>query len=919
LPSNGGSSSEVLIQLRELRSELADAGVLNRIDAALADLLPAEPADLEGSDKIVKDLVWGIISMPGFLVPLIDSRLLQRQRRIRQLGLSYLVYPSAGYSRFEHALGCCHVMSELLRAVQNGARRIPEGARLESIPEERRKQLLLGALLHDVGHMPFSHASEEGVQEFIADLKFGTKSVTHVVSRISDVMDKDLALAEVISVLIILSPRFQRFMKSLAPLNEERSLNFFLEVAVFVAGGRLSNLDIAYSSVLSGPLDADKLDYMVRDAHVSGIPIAVDIPRLLARCAFVKVPTSDLPEPMRKRIEDSLSLLFVTDLSGANALEELTISRFILNDRIYNHQKTRAAEAVLTELLQKAFKTKLFDSDLLTFWSLTDESFLHLALDKAETTTLAAKLLYRDLPKRAVVYGNRQIGRPVIPSRAANQTDDDEIVRQETRRVAVIEDEVSSLLDDIDEAFRISTSGESIQNEILAKATELAELVSTEHRPKRSLQMVVVKHRPQDPFAAVGDAFVIDQDTRITRFKSHLPLAQWAGAYQIGKKFGYVYCDSGWEHLVDIATELVLWDRFPHCRDDLEVRFRLTLAATTRAKLKASLIKRLKEILDGKGVFDKARPLRPVIISDSRLANLADRFGGFQGAAGWTVRKDTIEGFVRQFPCKLQKSVCDLLEKLKYLDRGALTSGLGRQLQRCSELIPNGKLRVVPLTPNSGHLMRMLAEADLKAKLGPRFVFEQSELSALSVSDDAIVTVDDLVTSGSQACTQLQALMGLPKDEWQDKDEKNIFEEPLSSPQRNSLKGCEVKALFAYGMESGRSALKETARALGIAKFDVLVDELGDPSDLAKQIDSSLRDFMTETGRDLLTTMRGNVGASENEADALGYGGASDLVVSIFNVPTCCPACLWCPGIVNGASWVPLFIRRGYQHRAVFV
>jgi hypothetical protein len=130
---------EILIKLQELRTELSEAGVLAHVDSILANLLPETPADIEGPDKIVKDLVWGIIAVPGFLVPLVDTKLVQRQRQIRQLGLSYLVYPSAGYSRFEHALGCCHVMSELLTAAQQGARRVPAGNRLEIIPEERRK------------------------------------------------------------------------------------------------------------------------------------------------------------------------------------------------------------------------------------------------------------------------------------------------------------------------------------------------------------------------------------------------------------------------------------------------------------------------------------------------------------------------------------------------------------------------------------------------------------------------------------------------------------------------------------------------------------------------------------------------------------------------------------------------------------
>jgi len=242
VPSNPGLDQTTLYRLRELRQELLSTGILAHVDRILAKLVPPEPGDTEGPNKIVKDLVWGIVSIPGFLVPLVNSRLLQRQRRVRQLGLSYLVYPSAGYSRFEHALGCCHVMSQLLNAAEGALGRLPEEAQPASITPSRRKQLLLGALLHDAGHMPFSHASEECVEEFASGLKFGDKPVSEVLSLVADVVEKDLKLAELISILVIISPRFQQFMRPIAPPTEERSVDFFLEVAAFVAGARLATV-----------------------------------------------------------------------------------------------------------------------------------------------------------------------------------------------------------------------------------------------------------------------------------------------------------------------------------------------------------------------------------------------------------------------------------------------------------------------------------------------------------------------------------------------------------------------------------------------------------------------------------------------------------------------------------------------------
>jgi hypothetical protein len=201
-----------------------------------------------------------------------------------------------------------------------------------------------------------------------------------------------------------------------------------------------------------------------------------------------------------------------------------------------------------------------------------------------------------------------------------------------------------------------------------------------------------------------------------------LPLAQWAAAYQINKKFGYVYCDSGWQHLVNIAAEFVLWEMFVRERDNLNVRFRLTDGSANRAKLQASLINRLEVILDNHDVFIRARPLRPVSIPDSELESLAAQFSPFQGAGGWTVNKKSMESFVRQFPVRIQRSLCTALQKMRFLRRESLTSAIERQLFRCSQAIADRNIRVVALSPNSGNFMRILGEADLREKLGERLL-----------------------------------------------------------------------------------------------------------------------------------------------------------------------------------------------------
>ncbi len=919
MATNSEEESVLLLRIRDLRNFLLEKRVFDRVDAVLNDLLPSGPAILPRSGKIVKDLIWGIITIPAFLVPVVDSRLLQRQRRIRQLGLSYLVYPSAGYGRFEHALGCCHVISELLRSIEARSDVTPPEARVGPISPKRRKQLMLGALLHDIGHMPFSHASEECIEEFSDKLKIGEVTVEALRQDVfNEAFEKELHVAEILSVLVLLSPRFQTFMAPLVSTEASSLEDFFSETAAFVAGARLSSMDLAYSMVLSGPLDADRLDYMIRDAQVSGVPVSVDIPRLLARCAFVKIPTNALPEGMRN-VHDSLStVLFATDLSGANALEELAVSRFMLYDRIYNHQKTQAAQAVLTELIHQSFDLNLFESDLLSFWSLTDESFLHVAEGKIETRPLARRLLYRELPKRAVAFSNRSIDRPVSPFKSENTGQpEQEAASERTDRAGEWTDTIDALtghlLDRIDDAFTVSATRKGLQIEIADRARKMCALLPAQYRPRNNLEMVLVRRRPQNPFNTVGEAVVLDQDLQVTKFKTMMPIGPWSAVFDINKKFGYVYCDDGWQEIVAIAAEIVLWEKFAISSKGLEVRFRVTPKAPVRAKLSPKKISHLKRLLDAKGVFTSARLLRPLEVEEHLLDNLEKRFAFFQGAGEWVVTKSSLERFVRQFPVELQRPLCDLLAEVTTIDRSASRRGLEQQLMACRAVLPGSAVRIFGLSPSSGSVLRAIAEGDLKSTLGDRFLFEHHDIMSLSVSDETVVLLDDLVTSGTQASTLLQALMGVAQESRLDPSEVNIFDGSLTEEQIESLRRRPVRVVYVYGSDKGTARLEEVAKGLGVSNFQVLVGQRFQPRDISSKYGQPLSDHLRSIGREVLATSKIYSRKANVEEDALGYGGITACFVSTFNVPTCCPPALWCPGTVQGSPWIPLFIRRGYQ------
>ena len=102
----------------------------------------------EFRQKIIIDPVHGDIGLSKLETELIDTPTFQRLRRIKQLGLAYIVYPNARHSRFEHSLGVMHIMTRILESLRSKNK--------DAVPDDHFRKLRIAALLHDIGHYPYS-------------------------------------------------------------------------------------------------------------------------------------------------------------------------------------------------------------------------------------------------------------------------------------------------------------------------------------------------------------------------------------------------------------------------------------------------------------------------------------------------------------------------------------------------------------------------------------------------------------------------------------------------------------------------------------------------------------------------------------------------------------------------------------------
>ncbi|MHB1222719.1 MAG: HD domain-containing protein [Gemmatimonadaceae bacterium] len=292
--------------------------------------------------EIIRDPLWNNIRIDRLAVQLVDTPVFQRLRYVRQLGLAYLVYPGATHSRFEHALGAYHLARHTLALLH-------EDDALGGIADDELAVVRIAALLHDVGHYPFSHALEEiGAphHESVARPLLTTGVVAGILANAlgADVPERVHAL---------------------------------------ICG----DSDSPLQGLISGSLDLDKIEYLKRDALMCGVPYGeIDVDRLLHSLVLL-----DDPDSGRRRIG--------VREKGLAALESLLFAKYQMYRNVYWHHAVRSATAMYKRLVDDALRAGTVTPDALAGY--TDEGLLH-ALDAPVPPPLLGALRERRLYKRSL-------------------------------------------------------------------------------------------------------------------------------------------------------------------------------------------------------------------------------------------------------------------------------------------------------------------------------------------------------------------------------------------------------------------------------------------------------------------------------------------------------------------------------------
>jgi deoxynucleoside triphosphate triphosphohydrolase SAMHD1 len=268
----------------------------------------ADAGTAQRKTKHIKDNVWGMVEIDGRTVRLLDCPIVQRLRGIKQLGFSYLTYPSAEHSRFIHSIGMACVVSRLLDSITKRAVEGREGesdnyVHVDELGPLSRQDIVHSAILHDVGHMPFSHATENVLMGHENDFRCGVQTVAELVGFVEHRLSKSLKFAEALSLLVILSKRFSNLYDRYVRYGSgDGDGDALLRIACLIAGlppeQRLSG---AAELISASVIDADKIDYVERDAYSCGIPVGVDVSRIFLRSGFLRVSRTSFKKRTQRK------------------------------------------------------------------------------------------------------------------------------------------------------------------------------------------------------------------------------------------------------------------------------------------------------------------------------------------------------------------------------------------------------------------------------------------------------------------------------------------------------------------------------------------------------------------------------------------------------------------------------------------
>ena len=860
--------------------------------------------------KSFYDSVWGSIEVEERDIYLIDCPLIQRLRDIKQLGMVNYLYSTANHTRFSHTLGVMKIAGDLVEKVM---KECSTKSTLKSHYEgdDIFRCVRIAALFHDVGHMFFSHASERYFGEY-RDSSLCEK-FQKVQSAIRKEISKTIGIAEILSLLILNTNIIRELLTLTGVLPKNSSTDDIKKeldkIFCFIIGFPHSSKYVPFSQILSGPLDSDKLDYLKRDSYETGVPIAVDMSRIFQKIRVVqsKKKSMSLSEDYKLN-QDETRFEMGISLAAVNTVDQFVISRYMMFENVYHHQKVLTAETYLREGVYELDRSSsgLFDNIdqvmLLTDDKLLNTEYISSLVEKKIITIKDINRFNRGLK----ILNNIKLRK--LPKRVLSVSGNEGFI--------YLGDD-NSIIDNLfkNKVFKIQREFIDLMTEEMKTIAESLDRTCTEHFD------VFFVSSPNVGFNELNSNLAIDKQDVIERneiFESD----NWIKSRGSQKTQNYIVSNPHYRSIALIAFEKILFEKYK-----VVINTENIIQFNDKTE-----VEKFKKTLVEKGYYkDSSRILvEPDILFryKDKAIELETKWGSFNRRCDINNKDERITAssilkFVHQFYCfepqlqefdRFVEECFDLLSDVKLVSYNVLVESLKKII---GDIINENScdsedINVFPIggmQDSSYQLIYRLntvnSECNYKVKVQAIENIRPDEIR------EYVVFLDDAFFSGSQ----LKDIISTWANSSHSSRENHSI--ALKPEVINELKTKKIYFAFVYAndesvepiVHSFKESLNFSPKIISFEKFDN--KDIEDKYPIAKK-------YFKKVGEKLIEIKSKSKNGEYKEhwpeerrmTSHLGYNDAQQLIVFPWNTPTYSLTALWLSAEDTDFKWFSLFTRQ---------
>ena len=818
------------------------------------------------SDKDIFDFVWGTINFSSAEICVLDSPLLQRLRRIRQLGLASMVYCNADSSRFSHTIGVTEVASRMANSIKNKLN-------IHNTIFDPVELIRMAAIFHDTGHMFYSHVSE---LFFTYDKQFPRYAeITALKTYFCEKTSSSASLHEIISVMIVYSQETIRLFKNISSYllntrlkDNKDCLQMAEYISCLIIGSPVDKFILPYSTIINSSIDADKLDYLSRDSACTKVPIAVDIARIIQKLDVV-----DTKEILRSSVWNDTSSeatplkIMAIKSSAKKVFWQLSNARNSLFESVYHHHKVLTAETMFRNALKHLFKNKekVYFCDIMLLTDDTFNEYWKFSPVKDDDVLEDDVIIIDDILKR---IRERSLYKRVAVFSIANLNGHLSAIGQFFRNV-----------------IQNPSSKEccSFKSELIQEYIKINTLLNPNYKDSNQLPVFMFISAKYDALSSVpfesGDGYC----TWSSSLMKHETME--AGKKSRQEQF-YLISNCYDREIVYLALEKIL------------AKYKLTFKskdATMCLKIANEELNNTRIALLEKNYYKDTLFLLQddifiTLLNERRMNNILTKYQSFLGVNSSKITKENLLKYLRQFLwaeidfnelALFLDGVLLLLENAYYIDRDTFIAQMKTLLSKLSET-QHTKKYIVNLGnsfDSSKHLMYYIN--DIKDRKNLLFdVPLETALEKLE-TNECLCFFDDGAYSGKQVVSIFQELMGIP-EEARTTNEHHV--EELSDENKERLKKANIILSYLCFNSNSQEYIISELTKLGLENIDIFYVENLNQSVFQKISFNNdnqtrlIRSHLTDIGRSIMESraiVDGNYKHRWNkervEKAALGY------------------------------------------------